>query len=79
MISTPTTAVTAEGQALQIGARLQLAEQAYNLANPDLTPLNNVTIATDSEANTVTVTMVIPVSITETLGALTSTAVAYLP
>jgi hypothetical protein len=76
--STATTAATLEGQALQVATRLQLAEQTYNIANPE-TPVNNVTITSDIEAGTVTVAMTLPATISEANGAITATALAYLP
>ena len=78
MISTDTTATTAEGQALQIASRLQIAEAAYNIANPE-TPVNNVTISTDIEANLLLITMSLPITVSEVSGTLTSTTVPYLP
>lgn len=76
--STATTATTLEGQALQTALRLQLAEQAYNIANPE-TPVSNVTITTDVENGLLTVAMTLPVVTTELAGAVTNTAAAYLP
>lgn len=76
--STATTATSLEGQALQIATRLQIAEQAYNIANPE-TPVNNVTITTDVENGLLTIAMSLPVVTTEVSGAITNTAIAYLP
>lgn len=76
--SVPTTATTLEAQALQVATRLQLAEQAYNIANPD-TPVNNITIATDVEAGTVTINLTMPVTVSDLDGTIQATANAYLP
>lgn len=76
--SIATTALTLEGQILQTATRLQLAELAYNTANPD-TPVNNVVIASDVEAGTVTITATLPATFSDDAGALKATADAYLP
>lgn len=76
--SQATTATTLEAQALQVATRLQLAEQAFNIANPD-TPVNNVTIANDVEAATVTIAITLPVTISDLDGTLQAAATPYLP
>lgn len=76
--SVATTATTLEAQLLQTATRVQIAERAYNVANPD-TPVNNVTIATDAEAGTVTITATLPATFSDSAGALQATVDAYLP
>lgn len=73
-----TTATSLEAQVLQTATRLQVAELAFNAANPD-TPVNNITITSDAEGQTVTIAVTLPVLIGDTNGMLTATPTEYLP
>lgn len=71
-----TTATTAEAQLFEVAGAIQDLEAAALAANPDFEQL--LTIATDAEAGTVTVTATIPAAFTSTGGVLSFTPTEYL-
>lgn len=75
--SVATTAPTLEGQVLETVGNLQLAEAAFNAANPNNT-VNRVTISPNIDGGEITFTVSLPILSTVVGGALTSTVAAYL-
>jgi hypothetical protein len=73
-----TTSASLEGQALEIALKLQLEEQAYNIANPN-TPVNRVTISPNTEANEISITINMPSTLSGAGAAMTQTVTPYLP
>lgn len=73
--SITTSATTLEGQLIEIVKAMQVAE----LAIPEATRPNRVTIDADYEASTLTVTGSLQFTLSGTAGAITVTPVAYLP
>ncbi|NET38556.1 MAG: hypothetical protein F6K19_42275 [Cyanothece sp. SIO1E1] len=69
--SVATTATTLEGQALEIAREMQVLESAQGTEN-------RVAINTDIENNQATITIVLPVNLEGTGGALQLTAGTYL-
>jgi hypothetical protein len=84
MASTPvsTTAATSlPGQLIMVAQGLQAAELAYNETNAAVigfTAVNNVTIDTDFEAGTISVTATLPITFAATANGVTATASDYL-
>jgi hypothetical protein len=81
MATTPivtTSATHGFGQLLMVAQGLQESEQDYNTANPNLTQFNNINIATDLDAQTVSITATIPVAATLTANGVTLAATDYL-
>ena len=73
-----TTAITLEGQAVEVLSKLQQAEKAYSVANPN-TPENRVSISPNVEANEITFSVTLPATFSVVGGAITQTSTAYLP
>ena len=84
MASTPvstTSATSLPGQLVMVAQGLQAAELAYNTANAatiGFTAVNNVTIDTDFEAGTMSVTATIPISFAASANGVVATATDYL-
>jgi hypothetical protein len=86
MASTPvstSSATSLPGQLLQVAQGLQAAELVHNAdpvntANPAFVAKNNVTIDTDFEAQTMSITATLPIAFAGSANGLTVTAVDYL-
>lgn len=72
-----TTATSLEGQVLETVGKLQLAEEAYNVLNPNET-VNRVSISPNIETGEISLTINLPITSTVVAGSITSTAATYL-
>lgn len=66
-----TSAANVEGQLIEVARELQILEAAQSTAEA---PLNNVQIDADIENGTITVTAILPATLSGTAGAFTMTA-----
>ena len=72
-----TTATTLEGQVLEVAGKLQIAEEAYNLANPNET-VNRVSVTPNIEAGEVSITVILPMTNSIGAGSATQTVTPYV-
>lgn len=75
--SITTTATTLEGQVLEVAGKLQIAEEVYNLANPNAT-VNRVTVTPNIEAREISISVTLPIANTIGAGTATQTVAAYV-
>lgn len=73
-----TTAGSLEGQLLEIALKMELAEQAYNTANPN-TPVNRISLSPNVETSEITISVTLPVVTSGVGAAITQTVANYLP
>jgi len=86
MASTPvstSTATSLPGQFVQVSQALQAAELEYNAdptntASPTFVALNNITVDTDFEAGTISVTATLPMTFAASANGVTVTTTDYL-
>lgn len=72
-----TTATTLEGQLMEVAAAMQLAEVAATAADEAFEQL--LTIATDAEGQSITVSVTLPATVSGTAGNITFAPQTYLP
>lgn len=77
------TATSLPGQMIQVAQALQSAELAYNAdpvntASPTFVALNNITVDTDFEAGTISVTATLPITFAAAPNGVTVTVSDYL-